>query len=86
MYIIVMYNVHHVQYLTCRGHLWGSLRAGVQPMFHSKQLNQYADIINTAVDSLLANLSTVAKSGKEVDIMQQLGQMTLQITGAAAFG
>ena len=59
------------------------LPSGAQPMFHSHQLSQYAAIINTAVDSLIGKLSSVARSGKEVDIMQQLGQMTMQVTGAA---
>ena len=55
-------------------------------MFHSDQLSQYAAVINSAVDSLILKLSSVAKSGKDVDIMQQLGQMTMQVTGTAAFG
>ena len=69
-----------------RSPLWGSLRAGAQPMFHSENLSAYAGTINKAVDELITNLSTVAKSGKEVNIFTQLGQMTMQVTGAAAFG
>ncbi|KAL3159252.1 hypothetical protein ABBQ32_011220 [Trebouxia sp. C0010 RCD-2024] len=72
--------------LIAKGHLWGSLRAGAQPMFHSNHLSQYSGIINTAVDGLIGTLSAIAKSGKEVEIMQHLGQMTMQVTGAAAFG
>lgn len=55
-------------------------------MFHSDHLSQYSPIINAAVDGLIGTLSAIAKSGKEVDIMQHLGQMTIQVTGAAAFG
>lgn len=55
-------------------------------MFHSAHLSQYAATINRAVDSLIDTLSAVAKSGKDADIMQLLGQMTMQVTGAAAFG
>ena len=69
-----------------RGHLWGSLRAGAQPMFHSDHLSQYAATVNNAVDGLINTLSVIAKSGKDADIMQLLGQMTMQVTGAAAFG
>ena len=69
-----------------RGPLWGSLRAGAQPMFHSDSLSAYAGTINKAVDALISNLTAVAKSGKEVNIFTQLGQMTMQVTGAAAFG
>ncbi len=72
--------------LRCRGALWGSLRAGAQPIFHSHQLTGYAGTINKAVDALVTKLSAVAKSGKEVNIFQPLGQMTMQVTGAAAFG
>jgi len=86
-------SVAHVSYtccdffmlLICRGQLWGSLRAGAQPMFHSENLSAYAGTINKAVDELITNLITVAKSGKEVNIFTQLGQMTMQVTGAAAF-
>jgi len=66
--------------------LWGSLRAGAQPMFHSENLSAYAGTINKAVDELITNLSAAAKSSKEVNIFTQLGQMTMQVTGAAAFG
>lgn len=55
-------------------------------MFHSHHLSQYSGIINTAVDGLTGTLSAIAKEGKEVEIMQHLGQMTMQVTGAAAFG
>ena len=55
-------------------------------MFHSENLSAYAGTINKAVDELSTNLSEVAKSGKEVNIFTQLGQMTMQVTGAAAFG
>lgn len=55
-------------------------------MFHSNHLSQYASTINSAVDGLIGTLTAIAKSGKDVDIMQQLGQMTMQVTGAAAFG
>ncbi|DBA94172.1 hypothetical protein WJX77_003365 [Trebouxia sp. C0004] len=72
--------------IVAKSPLWGSLRAGAQPMFHSENLSAYAGTINKAVDELMTNLSTVAKSGKEVNIFSQLGQMTMQVTGAAAFG
>ena len=55
-------------------------------MFHSDSLSAYAGTINKAVDALISNLTAVTKSGKEVNIFTQLGQMTMQVTGAAAFG
>ena len=72
--------------LDYRGQLWGSLRAGAQPMFHSANLSTYAGTINKAVDALITKLHTIARSGREVNIFQPLGQMTLQVTGVAAFG
>ena len=72
--------------LDCRGQLWGSLRAGAQPMFHSANLSTYAGTINKAVDALITKLHAVARTGREVNIFQPLGQMTLQVTGVAAFG
>lgn len=70
----------------CRSPLWGSLRAGAQPLFHHQSLTAYSSIINKSVDRLIANLQAAAAAGKQVDILQQLGQMTMQVTGAAAFG
>ena len=70
----------------CWSPLCGSLRAGAQPMFHSHNLAAYASTINRAVEQLIANLKVAASEGRQVDILQQLGQMTLQVTGAAAFG
>lgn len=55
-------------------------------MFHTNNLSAYASTINQSVDQLIRNLKAAAVAGKEVNIMQQLGQMTLQVTGAAAFG
>ena len=55
-------------------------------MFHTHNLSAYAYTINRSVEQLIANLKLAASSGTEVNIMQQLGQMTLQVTGAAAFG
>ncbi|DBA69441.1 TPA: hypothetical protein ACH3X2_012787 [Trebouxia sp. C0005] len=69
-----------------RGAYWGSLRAGAQPMFHNDNLKEYAGIINQAVDDLINNLRAAAKTGEQVDMHGQLGRLTMQIIGAAAFG
>ena len=55
-------------------------------MFHSTHLNTYAETINQAVDDLTVNLDKIAEAGEEVDIFRQLGRMTMQVIGAAAFG
>lgn len=55
-------------------------------MFHSTHLHTYADTINQAVDDLAVNLDRIAEAGEEVDIFRQLGRMTMQVIGAAAFG
>ena len=55
-------------------------------MFHSANLATYASTINSAVDVLIAKLHEAAKSGQEVNIFQQLGRLTMQVTGVAAFG
>ena len=60
---------------------------GVAPsMLYSHNLSEHAATINQAVEQLIANLKVAASEGRQVDILQQLGQMTLQVTGAAAFG
>ncbi len=55
-------------------------------MFHNKNLISYAETINQTVDDLIESLKSVAKTGAEVDMRQQLGRMTMQVIGAAAFG
>ena len=70
----------------CRGAFWGSVRAGAQPMFHTHHLTAYAETINQAVDDMIVNLDSCADKGEQVDMRQQLGRLTMQIIGAAAFG
>ena len=55
-------------------------------MFHTKHLIGYADTINQAVDDLGVHLDKAAETGQEVDMLRQLGGMTMQVIGAAAFG
>ena len=55
-------------------------------MFHSTHLTTYAETINQAVDDLAVNLDKIAEAGEEVDIFRQLGRLTMQVIGAAAFG
>ena len=70
----------------CRGAKWSSLRAAVQPMFHTKCLQTYAGTINSAVDALMVNLDQYAKTGEQTDIYRHLGRLTMQVIGAAAVG
>ena len=70
----------------CRGAKWGSLRAAVQPMFHTKCLQTYAGTINSAVDALMTNLDQYAQTGEQTDIYRHLGRLTMQVISAAAFG
>ena len=55
-------------------------------MFHSTHLNTYAGTINKALDDFTVNLDGFAQSGEQVDMFRQLGRMTMQVIGAAAFG
>ena len=55
-------------------------------MFHSHNLKEYTSITNQAAEQLISNLQVAASSGKPVDILQQLGQMTMRVLGVAAFG
>lgn len=55
-------------------------------MFHTKHLSTYANTINQAVDDFAVNLEWFAESGEEVDMHRQLGRVTMQVIGNAAFG
>ncbi|KAK9820625.1 hypothetical protein WJX72_012453 [[Myrmecia] bisecta] len=72
--------------LPSRGAYWTTLRAAMQPLFHTSSLVSYDPIMNQALDTLLANLEAPAASGEPVDMWNQLGRMTMQVLGTAAFG
>lgn len=78
--------VDNLQHFVHKGAKWSSLRAAVQPMFHSKPLQAYATIINEAVDALVPNLQRAVASKQQIDIHRHLGRLTMQVIGAAAFG
>ena len=48
-------------------------------MFHSASLAAYDSVINTALDDLLRNLDAFAAQGQMVDMLRQLGNMTMQV-------
>ena len=55
-------------------------------MFHTNHLITYADTINQAVNELMLPLERAAESRSEVDMLKQLGRLTMQVIGNAAFG
>ncbi|EFN55959.1 hypothetical protein CHLNCDRAFT_57715 [Chlorella variabilis] len=73
--------------LVSRGGLWGSLRAAMNPLFHTTALHSYSPIMNDSVGRLLERLEGAAGSGTvPLDIHMLLGRTTLEVIGRTAFG
>eukprot|EP00887_Chlorella_sp_A99_P007381 scaffold2.g7381.t1 len=72
--------------LVAKGAYWASLRAAVQPLFHTAALQGYAPIMNECISQLLAKLDAAAAEGEAVDIHALAGGMTLEVVGRACFG
>lgn len=70
--------------LVSRGGYWGSLRAALNPLFHTSALHSYSPIINDSATHLLERLDGVEEG--PLDIHALLGRMTMQVIGRTAFG
>ncbi len=69
-----------------RGGYWASLRAAMQPLFHTAALHSYTPIMNNSAEQLADNLGPASKSGEPVELHGLLGRLTMDVIGQAAFG
>ncbi|KAL4419504.1 hypothetical protein ABPG77_002290 [Micractinium sp. CCAP 211/92] len=72
--------------LVSRGGYWGSLRAALNPMFHSAALASYSPVFNDCAGRLVDRIQALGRTGEAFDVHQLLGRMTMQVIGRAAFG
>lgn len=73
-------------YVRCRGGYWASLRAAMQPLFHTAALHSYSPIFNEAAGKLAAQLQSAGEGGQAVELHSLLGGMTMRAIGETAFG
>lgn len=72
--------------LLARGRYWASLRAALQPVFHTTALRSYSTIMRAQVDRLVKELDPIAGTGEIVDVHDLIGRMTLATISETVFG
>ncbi|WIA29661.1 hypothetical protein OEZ86_012145 [Tetradesmus obliquus] len=68
------------------GTAWRTLRTAWQPAFGSAALEGYAGGMNAAAEELRQKLEVAAASGEGVELFGELGAMTMDVVGQAAYG
>ena len=72
-------------FLWAKGKFWATVRAGAEPLFHSKSLKSYSPLMHQSIDTMLAGLEKKGANAV-VDVRKPLAGVTLTIVGKAAFG
>ena len=72
-------------FLWAKGKFWATVRAGAEPLFHSKSLKSYSPLMHQSIDTMLAALEKKG-SNAVVDVRKPFAGVTLSIVGRAAFG
>ena len=72
--------------MTSEGDLWRSQRRMIQPHFHRRVVEQFAQLIEQCVDSRIALWHTLAAKGEPVDVTEEMSQLTLDIVLKSIFG
>ena len=72
--------------LTSEGDFWHRQRRLAQPAFHRQRLAAFATIMTEAAEAMLERWHPVAVSGQPLEIMAEMSNLTLGITGKALFG
>jgi len=71
--------------LTSEGDFWRRQRRLAQPVFHRQRIAAFATIMTEAAESMLQRWHPVAVSGQPLEIMAEMSNLTLGITGKALF-
>ncbi|PSC70657.1 cytochrome p450 [Micractinium conductrix] len=73
--------------LVSRGGYWGSLRAAMNPLFHTAALASYVPTFNESASRLVERVEEAGKGGEQpFDVHALLGRMTMEVIGRTAFG
>jgi cytochrome P450 len=72
--------------MTSEGDLWRRQRRMVQPMFHRRVIERYADVIDELVDARLERWEGFAARGEPIDVTDEMSQLTLDVILRAIFG
>ncbi|GIY50882.1 cytochrome P450 3A29, partial [Caerostris extrusa] len=65
---------------------WKEIRSIITPSFTASKMKLMAPIMNTAIDSLVANVDKKCASGESFDIYPMYQGLTMDVIGRTAFG
>ncbi|MEY4377611.1 MAG: hypothetical protein RJB26_2161 [Pseudomonadota bacterium] len=72
--------------MVSEGDFWKRQRRMIQPAFHRKMVEQYAAVIDTALDEAQTRWDAAAASGAPFDITAEMSALTLDIILRSIFG
>ena len=72
--------------LTAQGDHWRKQRRTMQPAFHRKAIQNFADAMVSAAADLVSSWGPVADAGLEVDVHHAMNRLTLRIICEVIFG
>lgn len=65
--------------MVSEGDFWKRQRRMIQPAFHRKMVEQYADVIDSAIDVAQQRWDAAAASGEPLDVTAEMSALTLDI-------
>jgi cytochrome P450 len=72
--------------MTSEGDLWRRQRRMIQPFFHRRVIESFAEIIEVEVERRMALWESAAQTGSPISITSEMSEMTLEIILRAIFG
>lgn len=72
--------------MTSEGEMWRRQRRMIQPMFHRRVIERFAEHIDACVDRRLELWSAHANRDEPIDVTEEMSQLTLDIILGAIFG
>ncbi|GIY91601.1 cytochrome P450 3A4 [Caerostris extrusa] len=74
------------QLITLRDKRWKEIRSIITPSFTASKMKQMAPIMNSTIDSLVANVGKKCDAGEAFDIYPMYQGLTMDVIGRTAFG
>lgn len=71
--------------LTSEGEQWRQERSLMQPAFARRNVPAFAAVVNQMVGQVIARWEAVARSGEELDLTAETGELLFRITAVALF-
>lgn len=72
--------------MVSEGDFWKRQRRMIQPAFHRRMVEQYADVIDSAIDAAQVRWDDAARAAAPLDVTGEMSQLTLDIILRSIFG